>query len=192
MQKYSYEQVEEALCGYRQAEEESVREGYLSDLLMYLTPLLYKKIRHYFPKAEREEREDLLHDGYLRSIELILAFDPARGIPFLGYMKRMLGCFYFDRLKAIMKRGERCSFDEEYMAPEQDPGLQTVEIVDLLRILNEKEERILRENILLGRKLKEVADRVGISYVYAKEVKRKALKKLRKSIEEEGEKGCGA
>ena len=182
MEKYSYEQVEQALCGYKQAEEERVKEICLEALLTYLTPLLQKKIRHYFGSLEREGREDLLHDGYLRSIELIEAFDTERGIPFLGYMKRMLGCFYFDRRKAAAKTENRCSFDEQYMQPEEDLRLREIEIEDLLRVLNEKEERIVRENVLLGQKLIRVAEEIGISYLYAKEVKRNALKKLRRSI----------
>lgn len=181
-EKYTIEQVETALLGYKGASDEREKERHLDRLLLYLTPLLCKKIRYYFGVMHEEERRDLLHDGYIRTIELIEAFDMERGIRFLGYMKRMLGCFYFDKRKAAAKFGDRCGFQEEYMEAQEDVQLKNVEIRDLLRVLSEKEERVIVENVIGGRKLITVSKEMGISYMYAKEVKRKALRKLRANL----------
>lgn len=178
-EKYTIEQVERALLGYKKASDEREKEQHLDCLLLYLTPLLCKKIRYYFGVMREEERKDLLHDGYIRTIELIEAFDMERGIRFLGYMKRMLGCFYFDKRKAEVKTAVRYGFEEGYMEASEDVELLNVEIRDWLKVLSEREERLIVENVIVGRKLITVSKEMGISYMYAKELKRKALKKLR-------------
>lgn len=181
-EKYTIDQVETALAGYKEAGSAEEKEHHLNCLLLYLTPLICKKVRHYFGITDEEGRRDLVHDGYIRAIELIDAFDRERGIRFLGYMKRMLGCFYFDKRKAAAKFENRCSFQEDYMEPQEDVRLCNVEIRDLFRVLSEKEERLIIENVLGGKKLIRVSEEMGISYIYAKEVKRKALRKLRKYL----------
>lgn len=109
-EKYTIEQVETALLGYKGASDEREKERHLDRLLLYLTPLLCKKIRYYFGVMHEEERRDLL------------------------------------------------------------------------RVLSEKEERVIVENVIGGRKLITVSKEMGISYMYAKEVKRKALRKLRANL----------
>lgn len=181
-EKYTMEQVDAAVAGYKEAGSEEEKAYHLDRLLLYLTPLLCKKIRYYFGVMNSEDRSDLLQDGYIRTIELIDAFDRDRGVRFLGYMKRMLGCFYFDRRKAAARFEDRCSFEEDYMEAQEDVQLCNVEIRDLLRVLNEKEERLIIENVIGGRKLVTVSAEMGISYMYAKEIKRKALRKLRSNL----------
>lgn len=181
-QDNSYEQVQEALEGWKRSVEVVKKEQYLGQLLDYLTPLIKKKIRYYFGYLGQDKQEELMQEGYLRSIELIRDFDMNRGVLFLGYMKRMLGCFFFDKRKAVTKQKDTCQFEEEYMDPANDPEYSGVEVEDWLRLLNQKEGFIIRQHVLGGRKLIRLAEEMNISYVYAKEIKRNALRKLRKDL----------
>lgn len=181
-ERYTYEQIKKALEGYKSSAGDPIQRQYLSDLLIYLSPLIKKKARYYFGRVSEDCWEDLIQDGYLRSIELIEAFDLQRGTRFLGYMQRMLGCFFFDKKKAAAKMKNQCSFQEEYMDVQEDQNFSVVELRDLFQMLSTKETHIVCAHILQGRKLIQVAKELHISYVYAKELKRNALHKLRKSF----------
>ena len=67
METNTYEDIEQALIGYKQATATWDKQEYLRQLLAYITPLIKKKIRHYFGYVD----EDLLQLGYVRTIELI-------------------------------------------------------------------------------------------------------------------------
>lgn len=178
----SYQEVEEALTGFEEAIMAEEKEHYLQQLVDYLTPLIKKKIRYYFGIVDQDRQRELLQEGYLRTIELILDFDRKRGVRFLGYMQRMLGCFFFDLRKAATKREVLCCFEEEYMEPEEDPEYGMVEVDDLLCKLSDKERRIIKEHVLGGRKLIRISEEMNISYTYAKELKRNALGKLKTNL----------
>ncbi len=175
MEKNTYEEVEQALTGYKEAVDENEKEEYLRRLIEYITPLIKKKIRHYFGYID----DDLLQTGYVRSIELIDNYDTNRNVLFMGYMKRMLGCYFFDEKRKQGKKAESVEYNEEYMEPETELGYFDIELKDLLKGLPKKERYIVQRHIIERGLLKSVAKELDISYVYAKELKRNAIKKLR-------------
>lgn len=175
MENNTYDEIEEALIGYKMAELAPYKEEFLRQLLGYITPLIKKKIKHYFGYID----DDMLQCGYVKAIELIDRYDMDRGVLFMGYMKRMLGCYFFDEKRKQLRLGDSVEFDETYIEWAQDIGYAMVEIEDLLKCLSYKEKYLVENHIMDRQILKQTAVDLDISYVYAKELKRNALKKLR-------------
>ena len=71
MENNTYYEIEEALIGYKTAELAIYKQEFLKQLLAYITPLIKKKIKHYFGFID----EDMLQCGYVKSIELIDRYD---------------------------------------------------------------------------------------------------------------------
>ena len=175
MEINTYYEIEEALIGYKTAERAIYKQEFLKQLLAYITPLIKKKIKHYFGFID----EDMLQCGYVKSIELIDRYDMYRGVLFMGYMKRMLSCYYFDEKRKQVKVGDIVEFDETYIEADQEMGYMMIELDDLLKCLSIKEKYLVENHIMNKQILKQTAIDLDISYVYAKELKRNALKKLR-------------
>ena len=173
--RYDYREVQIELEKYKLSDNEDMKKIHLENLLVFLRPLICKKIRHYFGFYN----EDFLQDGYLKSIELIERFDMNRDIRFIGYMERMLGCYFFDMKKKQSSKPELILFDEAFgQQPLFEGGYFDVELKDLIKNLKEKEKIIVIRNIIEKKKLKDIALEIDVSYPYAKELKRKVIKKL--------------
>ncbi len=175
METNTYEDIEQALIGYKEATATWDKQEYLRQLLAYITPLIKKKIRHYFGYVD----EDLLQLGYVRTIELIDNYEMERNILFMGYMKRMLGCYYYDEKRKQVKAGDLVEYDETFMELDYESGYFDIELEDLLKGLSYKERYVVERHIMEKSLLKNVAQELDLSYVYAKELKRNAIKKLR-------------
>ena len=136
-----------------QKREEEKKE-LLTKILNALKPMLLARCSYYFGYTT----EDLIQMGYARMIELLDEYDPSRTeVPVLGYLNRMIACYYFSLNRKMRKDRERLlSFEQE-----------TLESV------------LVAEHILKKKTLKTLSHRMHISYPYAKKLKSSALKKLR-------------
>lgn len=156
----------------------------MADLIERLEPLIATSCRHYFGYVD----EDLMQQGRLRCIILVRSFDLLRGIRFLGYMKTMVGCYFWDLKKDHIKLAENempmTQDSEDYIKSRSflDLAYADVEIYDLLLILTKKERYIILKNVIGQEMLAKVARDMGISYSYAKDLKNAALSKLRKTL----------
>lgn len=174
--------IEDLLRKYRDGDSES-----LVILLEKLEPLIISKCRHYFGTIN----EDLFQSGRLCCIESIQKFDFSfENIKFLGYQKIQLDYYFRD-----LKRSQIKHDSHEYLLSSEGDGLiesniyeeegySIVEIKSALSILADKERYIVEHNIMQGETLKKIATDLGISYDYSKEIKKKALLKLRKLAED--------
>ncbi|MGB5822680.1 MAG: sigma-70 family RNA polymerase sigma factor [Proteocatella sp.] len=170
----------ELIAKYQDGEEEA-----LGEIIHRVEPLIAKRCRYYFGYAD----EDLMQDGRMRCIILIRRYNQNFiGVKFLGYLNRMLSCYFWDLKKAELKKAkyEYQIADEGSRSmnkmPYEESGYAEVELLDLIEGLGEKEKYIVKENILSGKKLIDTARELGISYEYSKDIKKSALAKLRKTL----------
>lgn len=176
----NYIKVETLLNEYLACQEPHTKSLLLGELLIMIRPLIAACCKHYYGLAE----EDQIQDGYERAIKLINAYDPSlTNIKFLGYMKRMMMCYYWE-----IKRGElrNPSLEvSEGQLPEEgyeEQGYKKIELTDLLNILSPREKEIVSRVYLQGHKQKSVAQDLGVSLAYIKEALYKARKKMRKIV----------
>lgn len=171
---------EELLQRYNEGDHEAAGE-----IITRIEPMIMKRCKHYFGYVD----EDLMQQGRMRCIILIQRYDRNFvGVKFLGYLNRMLSCYFWDLKKLDLKK-ER--FEQYYGENEQkrlyeikydEAGYDEVELESLISCLNEKERYVVRANILIGKKLIDTAKELGISYEYSKDIKKSALKKLRNVV----------
>lgn len=162
-----------------QKREEEKKE-LLTKILNALKPMLLARCSYYFGYTT----EDLIQMGYARMIELLDEYDPSRTeVPVLGYLNRMIACYYFSLNRKMRKDRERLlSFEQETLESvlvAEDAPKYEYDWKKILSVLNEKEYRIVTEHILKKKTLKTLSHRMHISYPYAKKLKSSALKKLR-------------
>ena len=156
----------------------------MAELIENLEPLIITSCRRYFGYID----EDLMQQGRLRCIILVRSFDLLREIRFLGYMKTLLGCYFWDLKKEHIKLVENempmTNDSEDYINGRSflDLAYADVEIYDLLLVLTKKERYIILKNVVGQEMLANVARDMGISYSYAKDLKNRALLKLRECL----------
>lgn len=63
MEHNTYDEINKALLGYKTSENPKLKQEFLKDLLTYITPLIKKKIKHYFGFVS----EDMLQCGYVKA-----------------------------------------------------------------------------------------------------------------------------
>lgn len=166
-----------------QKREEEKKE-LLTKILSALKPMLLARCSYYFGYTT----EDLIQMGYARMIELLDEYDPSRTeVPVLGYLNRMIACYYFSLNRKMRKDRERLlSFEQETLESvfvAEDAPKYEYDWKKILSVLNEKEYRIVTEHILKKKTLKTLSHRMHISYPYAKKLKSSALKKLRYQLQ---------
>lgn len=159
---------------------EAKKKELLTKILDALTPMLLARCSYYFGYTT----EDLIQNGYTRMIELLDEYDSSRTeVPVLGYLNRMIACYYFSLNRKMRKEQERLlSFEQETLESvlvAEDAPKYEYDWKKILSVLNEKEYKIVTEHILNKKTLKTLSDRMHISYPYAKKLKSSALKKLR-------------
>lgn len=170
-----YELINEHLQALAKAGEEEKREAIYSIITM-IEPLIRCACRRYHGYTD----EDMLQDGRLRALELIHAYDPARGTRFLGYMKKMLHWYYYDRKRKEAKEQERYFLcDEIDSIPFSCDEYDAVCIEDVLQKLSETERKFVRFHILEGHTMKRASEEIGITYNQARALKRRTIEKLR-------------
>lgn len=170
-----YEIIERLRIGAKYGDKESMEE-----LIKRIEPLIISSCKHYFGYID----EDLFQQGILKFIMLLHEFDAKRGVKFLGYIKKMLNCYFWDLKKENLKLVENevsiTQENERYINDRcfAESGYAEVEIDDLLNALTEKERYIIIRNVMEKRKLVDIAREMGINYDYAKTIKKSALSKL--------------
>jgi hypothetical protein len=173
METNTYEDIEQALIGYKEATATWDKQEYLRQLLAYITPLIKKKIRHYFGYVD----EDLLQLGYVRTIELIDNYEMERNILFMGYMKRMLGCYYYDEKRKEAKAEDLVEYDETFMELDYESGYFDIELEDLLKGLSYKERYVVERHIMEKSLLKKCSSGTRSFLCLCKRIKKKCYKK---------------
>lgn len=174
-----YRMVEDLLRKYRSGGDPDDLEL----LLKKIKPLIIGTCKHYFGFYN----EDLLQSGAVCCIESIQKFDFGfENIRYLGYQKEKLEFFYLALKRETVKSSSREVFagvDGSYLLEDSaydEKGYDHVELESLLGGLNEKERYIIEKNIFHQESLVDISKTLGISYDYAKELKRKAISKLRR------------
>lgn len=174
-----YRVVEDLLRKYRNGGDTED----LGILLEKIKPLVISTCRHYFGFYN----EDLLQSGAVCCIESIQKFDfGIKNIRYLGYQKEKLEFFYLGLKRETAKISTKEVFsgvDGSYLLEDSgytERGYDIVECQSFLNVLNEKERYIIEKNIFHEESLLDISKTLGISYDYAKELKRKAISKLRK------------
>ena len=181
--------IEDLLRKYRDGDSES-----LVILLEKLEPLIISKCRHYFGTIN----EDLFQSGRLCCIESIQKFDLSfENVKFLGYQKIKLDYYFRDLKRSQIKHdSHECLLNSEGNnliegSTYEEEGYSIVELESVLDILGDKERYIVEHNIMQGETLKETSINLGISYDYSKELKKRAIQKLREFSENKNEEnGC--
>jgi RNA polymerase sporulation-specific sigma factor len=168
----TYEEINELVKMSQRGDNDS-----LEKLLDMLKPLLISKCKHYFGYIN----EDLYQNGVIKSIELISNFDFKKNTKFLGYMKFMISCFYWDQKKDELKSKEiSIDFDDNQSKEIYTEDFSNIETIEALSILNNTEIKVVEKNLIQGHSLLEIAKEMNISYSWVKRVKSQAIKKLQK------------
>ena len=159
-------------------------------------PLVRRLIRKY--GEDKDTREDLVGEIYVRYCALIDAYDPARGVPLHPYIVRRLSMatYTFVRQRWILKRREAFGEAEVAVAEREatfDPtedwlsALATEQTAALLPSalarLPARQRNVVIQRYYEGRSFEEIAETMGIKPVTARSFLRHALNKLRKAIE---------
>ncbi|MGL5439578.1 MAG: sigma-70 family RNA polymerase sigma factor [Filifactoraceae bacterium] len=175
-----YIDVENLLNEYFNAEESENKKNLLQQLLFIIRPLIIASCKHYYGITT----EDLIQDGYEKAIKLIYNYDVTlTEVKFLGYMKRMLMCYYWDKKRAELKNTyKEVSDDNLEERGYKEQGFDKVELKDILGILSERERQIVVLVYIKGYRQKSVANDLGLSLAYVKEVLYKSRKKMREVI----------
>ena len=148
----------------------------LGTLIESISPLIKSKCKHYFGFVS----EDNYQNGVLKSIELILSYDFERNTRFLGYMKYMLSCYFWDLKKEELKHLQReiCKEQESEIAYEED--YSSLEVKEVLSVLNHKELEVITSCIIEGNTLVKTSKDLNISYNWTKQLKKSGLLKIKK------------
>ncbi len=173
--------VSAKILAYLHSTNTEERSLFLEDILTKLRPMLLARCRYYFGYFT----EDLVQQGYVRLIELIDAYDECRTeVPVLGYLNRMMACYYFSLNRKLRKEKERnFSLEEEVLENIRDDAEEERvfqnDVQELLKVLNEREYILIREHILRHKTLKSVCEKMNISYTYGKKIKQTSLRKMK-------------
>ncbi|WP_099190143.1 sigma-70 family RNA polymerase sigma factor [Tepidibacter mesophilus] len=168
----AYEEINELVKMSQQGDTDS-----LEKLLDILKPLLISKCKHYFGYIS----EDLYQNGVIKSIELINSFDFKKNTKFLGYMKFMISCFYWDQKKDELNSKEvSVDFNGNQIKEVYVEDFSSIETIEALSILNATEIKVIEKNLIQGHTLLEISKDMDISYSWVKRVKSQAVKKLEK------------
>ena len=166
----TYEEINELVRMSQEGDKDS-----LEKLLDILNPLLISKCKHYFGYIS----EDLYQNGVIKSIELINNFDFKKNTKFLGYMKFMISCFYWDQKKDELNSKEvSVDFNDNQSKEVYVEDFSNIETLEALSILNATELKVIDKNLIQGHTLSEIAKQMDISCSWVKQVKAKAVKKL--------------
>lgn len=176
---------------------EKARQGDLEskeEILNRLRPLIIRKIQKYY--YNKEQFQDLVQEGYETVLECIKDYDEKRGVHFLGYVKTMLKYKYLDKHKertyASLNTPIGEDKEDEWIDLLESGDKEQVEVVIDKETNDELREALLtltnrqREVTLLfyikGLSMKEIAERLGISYRTVVNTKTRALEKLREQL----------
>ena len=121
--------------------------------------------------------EDLVSAVFMKIVQKLDSYDPAKASvsTWVYTITRNTVTDHFRTRRTMVAL-------EDYMADEQPPeltGNALDELADALLALKEKERDLIVLHYYTGYKLKEVAEMMGMSYINAKVIHKKALESLR-------------
>ncbi len=157
-------------------------------------PLIIYEAKKIFGKVD----DDLIQEGYLVFLEAKDKFDKTRGIPFNAYLAQQLRFHYLEetrkRKPALSLQG-RAGEDgtlEDCLPAKENTEEEVIEIQmdekikSALSQLSDQQRTIILEYFFHNKKLPQIAKEMQISYETAKTHKKRAMKKLRSLIPNEG------
>lgn len=164
------------------------------ELIKKLSPLIWSSISKY---SKRDNMESLYQDGCVEILESLLSFKSELGTNFLGYIKMRLRHMYLNsqKVRPIVSLDE---VDEEGIsilekliddAPTPDEKILNEELSEKLKLavetLTERQKNVVTlfyfENAPIG----EIANRMNTSYRTVVNTKSRALKKMRRHLEDD-------
>lgn len=176
--------VEEAIKGNKEFTEEIINR---------LQPLIISSIRKYYNKVN--EYDDLIQEGNLIILESLKAFDPSRGVHFLGYIKLNLKYLYLNKhkrkihlsLNESVEDGEVEAID---LLESKDKGAidilledeRNLELNMALERLTERQKEVILLFYMENMSIEDIGKKLGITYRTVVNLKTKALENLRKRI----------
>ncbi|WP_165442850.1 sigma-70 family RNA polymerase sigma factor [Senegalia massiliensis] len=162
-------------------------------LLESYKPLILTQIKKYY--FEKEEMDDLINEGYEVILIGINKFDFSKGVYFSGYINTILRYHYLDKLKfkkyvvsldkKISSKDSSISLidtleseidiEKEYLYKELNN-----ELVKNIEKLTIRQKQIIVMFYLQKINIKDISNRLGISYRTVVNTKKNALEKLKK------------
>lgn len=157
--------------------DECEKSDALESIIECFKPLIVKLMMKYFKIFD----EDLLQGAIVELIERTLDYDYKNYNRFSAYIKTFID-LYFKRIyyKNIQKND--LPYEDIYMLNISQNDIYDIELESLVNGLEGKEKYIIKKNILENQKLNIVAEDMNISYVYAKKLKKSALKRLKSTL----------
>lgn len=158
--------------------EPSQKEKIYTDYYEKVTRYVHGKV------ANSSDAEDIVSDVFLKVYGNLDAFDEAKASlsTWIYHIAQNTVTDYYRRRRVFGEIPETATDDEDI-----EDDLINEEMLDMLADGLEKLEERSRNLIILhyysGMKLKDIADKLGVSYVYAKVLHKKALETLRQYLE---------
>lgn len=165
----------------------------VAEIIEKLQPLVKASIRRYYNKIN--EYEDLLQDGNIKILESIHSYEKSQGVHFLGYIKMNLKFLYLDKHKikihdSLNKTIGDSEIEEIDLLPSQDlnilDGVIEKEISEtlgqLLGNLPERQKQVILLYYFEKMSIKEIGEKLGISYRTVVNTKTNGIKNMRESI----------
>ncbi|MFT9494640.1 RNA polymerase sigma factor [Anaerosolibacter sp.] len=148
------------------------------EVLERLRPLIMASIKKYYYGSE--PYEDLLQDGYMKTLAEIERFDEVRGVPFLGFIKQQLRYFYMDKgrkstieisLNNLILEGDGTTEFID-MIPDDGPAIEDLLMKEetdyalgqALESLTEKQRRVLMLHYGHGMSFVKIAGKLDVHY----------------------------
>lgn len=164
----------------------------LDEIIKRMYPLLSSRIAKGF--WDPQEREDLLQEGRLEIIRAIKSFDPGKGVPLLGYLKKRIDYLYLNIKRPPAVFSLNVTFGEEgeefiqLLESETDILEELVEVESITELrtaieaLPKMQNRVIIDLFYNDLSLSETAEINGIAYRTVVNTRAAALINLRKSI----------
>lgn len=143
--------------------------------------------------------DDLIQEGFLIFLEAKRSFDVTRGVPFNAYLAQQLRFHYLEQarkrkpaLSLQGRAGEERTLEEVLPAGENtEEAVMEMQMEENIKKaigqLSDQQRTIIFEFFFHGKKLTQIAQEMQISYETVKTHKKRAMKKLRSLIPNEGE-----
>lgn len=157
-------------------------------------PLIIYEAKKIFGRVD----EDMIQEGYLVFLEAKKKFDKTRDVPFNAYLAQQLRFHYLEQIrkrKPVLSLQGRAGEDgtlEDVVPASENTEEEAMEmqmeenIKNALNQLSDQQRRIIVEFFFNNKKLPQIAQEMQISYETAKTHKKRAMKKLRSLIPNEG------
>lgn len=172
----NYERIEELVVIFFEGDE-CEKSDALEQIIEAFRPLIVKLCFRYFNRFD----EDIYQEAVVWLIERTLDYDYKSYNKFAGYVKYYLDIF-FKRQINKNKYVAYAEYDESLADNACFEDSYDFELQSILQYLPYKMYYIVKQHVINGKSLKEVAKSLDISYPYAKKLKKEALCKLKAEL----------